>query len=301
MAHHGEQVFEAYGEKGLEAYGAQQPFAATTGQVDEDPLMEQFNLMQNWMQGEDPQTFATCFLSPAESALRNASGTDRPIECWGCTGHATHHATRFHSFRDCPNKYDPEVRTAAFRRMKQQREEWEGRKRDQQPSGRKREATAMLAKTEAVQDWEELGFASQRDAERAAEAAALMTTALSARNRQRLAREWARKWERSETEGTQHQGWVRTATYYGHGTGNTGNGTGGHQTYNFIARVFQATPIRTIPLEISPTLPHCQFPIGPTHGTGKLTVALDSCAGVNIGHLDFHKVMAETFPEFVAT
>ena len=296
MAHHGEE--------GFEAYGAQQPFAfatATTGQVDEDPLMEQFNLMQNWMQGEDPKTFATCFLSPAESALRNASGTERPIECWGCTGHATHHATRFHSFRDCPNKYDPEVRTAAFRRMKQQREEWEGRKRDQQPSGRKREATAMLAKAEAVQDWEELGFTSQRDAERAAEAAALMTTTLSARNRQRLAREWKRKWE-SETVGTQHQEGARTATYYGHGTGGTGNnGTGGHQTYNFIARVFQATPIRTIPLEISPTLPHCQFPIGPGHGKGKLTVALDSCTGVNIGHLAFHKAMAETFPELVAS
>jgi hypothetical protein len=79
--------------------------------------MEEFNLMQNWIQG-DPHAFATCFLSPAENALRNASGTDRPTECWGCTGHTTRHgATRFHSFRDCPNKYDPDVRTLAFRRM----------------------------------------------------------------------------------------------------------------------------------------------------------------------------------------
>jgi hypothetical protein len=156
----------------------------------------------------------------------------------------------------------------------------------------------MLAKAEAVQDWEELGFTSQRDAERSAIAAALMTTSLSARNRQRRTREWARKWK-SETTGTQNQERARTATYYGRGTGN--NGTGGHQTYNFIARVFHATPIRTIPLENSPTLPHCQFPIGPTHGKGKLTVAPHSCIGVNIGHLALHKAMAETFPELVVT
>lgn len=64
--------------------------------------------------------------------------------------------------------------------------------------------------------------------------------------------------------------------------------------------MFHATPAR-IPLEISPTLPHCQIPIGNQHGRGKLKVALDSCAGVNIGHLEFHKAMSEIFPELVAS
>lgn len=73
-----------------------------------------------------------------------------------------------------------------------------------------------------------------------------------------------------------------------------------NHTYNFIARVFQAVPIKAIPLEILPTLPHCQFPIGPEHGKGKLKIALDLCAGVNNGHLEFHKAMADTTPELVA-
>ncbi|KAI2508401.1 hypothetical protein MHU86_6075 [Fragilaria crotonensis] len=120
---------------------------------DEDALMEQFRLLEHWTEGEGNSI--SCFLSPAESALRNASGTERPIECWGCTGHGTHHTNRFHSFRDCPNRYDPEVRSLAFRRMKQMREEWEERKRDQPKNGtgtRKRDAQALLTKAEAMRD-----------------------------------------------------------------------------------------------------------------------------------------------------
>jgi hypothetical protein len=36
------------------------------------------------------------------------------------------------------------------------------------------------------------------------------------------------------------------------------------------------------------------------HCKGKLKIALDSCAGVNIGHLEF-RIMADTFPELVAS
>ena len=179
------------------------------------------------------------------------------------------------------------------------RQEWEGRKREQGP--RKREGSALFAKADAIRDWKDLGFPSKRDAERAADAAALMSTDLSARNRQHLQREWARKWDNfSGAEETPHQ--EATTDYYGPNTRSTRNRTNdGNHTYNFIARIFQAVPIKSLPLEISPALPHCHIPIGPEHGKGKLKVALDSCAGVNIGHLKFHKAMAETFPEMVAS
>ena len=96
----------------------------TGERIDEDALMEQFHLLQHYMdEGQKPSTSA--FLSPAESALRNARGTDRPIECWGCTGHATLHSQRFHIFRDCPHKYDADIRRTAFQRMMQMREEYE--------------------------------------------------------------------------------------------------------------------------------------------------------------------------------
>ena len=270
------------------------PSEASNG--DEDPLMEQFNLLQHCM-AETPWTnAAACYLSPAETALRKASGTDRPIECWGCTGHGVHHANRFHSFRDCPNKYDPDVRATAFRRMKQLRQEWEGRKSEQgvgDNNARKREAQAMLSKANATSDWRDLGFTSRKDAERAADAVAMMVVDISARNRKQMCKDWARKWEQGPQE---NQTETPVPGYYG-----PTETEGQHQAYHFIAWSFQATPIRSIPLEISTTLPHFNVPIGPMHGKGKLKVAVDSCAGVNIGHLAFHRAMAETFPELVAS
>ena len=249
---------------------------------DEDPLMEQFHITMK------------CFLSPAESALRNASGTERPIECWGCTGHATFHSNRYHSFRDCPNKYDPEVRRTAFRRMKQMREEWEAKKQEQHdPKKRKREGTIMIARADAMREWRELGFPTKRDAERAADAAAMMAVEMSDQTRQHMARQWNKKW----SNGNGNQATDETT---GEISDNYYRDTSSRHAYNFIVRVFQATPART-PLEISPTLPHCQFPIGNQHGRGKIKVALDSCAGVNIGHLEFHKAMSEIFPELVAS
>jgi len=49
-------------------------------------------------------------LSVAEKAIRTASGEKAPLECWGCKDHPKYHADRFHRFRRCPNRGDPEVR-----------------------------------------------------------------------------------------------------------------------------------------------------------------------------------------------
>ncbi|KAI2508402.1 hypothetical protein MHU86_6076 [Fragilaria crotonensis] len=120
---------------------------------------------------------------------------------------------------------------------------------------------------------------------------------MSARHRKNMIREWNRKVSNANEPTGDDEGTDTTATsYYGPATRSRNN-----QTFHFIARVFQATPMKLLPLEISPTLPHCNFPIGPTHGKGKLKIAVDSCAGVNIGHLEFHKAMADTFPELVAS
>ena len=256
---------------------------------DSDPLMEQYRLI------------VACFMSPAESALRSASGTRSPIECWGCTGHSMYHNSRFHSFRDCPNKYDKDVRTMAFKRMKEMREEFETRKMGAETaeSGKRKKddtGTALIAKADAMREWRELGFQNKREAERAADAAALMATDISDRNRQHLVRAYNRKWTQGGN-GATNEPTEAHHNYYGPQR----EGEGAPNAYNFIVRVFQAVPVTRIPLEISPTLPHTHFPIGEQHGRGKLLVALDSCAGINIGHLGFHKAMAEIFPEMVTS
>ena len=258
--------------------------------------MEQFDMLEAWTNGASQSI--TCLLSPAESALRTASGVERPIECWGCTGHAEHHNSRFHSFRDCPNKHDPEVRSLAFRRMKQMREEWEERKKEAS-NPRKREGQALLSRTQATNEWRQLGFASKTQAEQAADAVAMMASDISTRNRRQLGRDWTRRVIENMAETGELGNEAEAATYYGPAT--RSRQANNHHTYHFIARVFQAMPVQPIPLEISPTLPHCNFPIGPSHGKGKLKIAVDSCAGVNIGHLEFHKAMADIFPELVAT
>jgi hypothetical protein len=151
----------------------------------------------------------------------------------------------------------------------------------------------MLTKIDAVTEWKDLGFTSRTEAERAAEAAAMMAYDVSARNCKQMCKEWSRKWQGTREDQNE------TPAYYG--PAETEELNQQHQAYHFIAWAFQATPIRSIPLEISTTLPHFNVPIGPAHGKGKLKVAVDSCAGVNIGHLPFHKAMAETFPELVAS
>ena len=48
-----------------------------------------------------------------------------------------------------------------------------------------------------------------------------------------------------------------------------------------------------LPLTLHPPLPHIKFPIGDGKKKITLLVALDSCARVNLGDLDFHKAMVE--------
>ena len=50
-------------------------------------------------------------MSVAEEAIRKATGWfNAPLECWGCTNSAIYHADMFHTYRNCPNKMEPEVR-----------------------------------------------------------------------------------------------------------------------------------------------------------------------------------------------
>ena len=61
--------------------------------------------------------FAAIHLSVAEDAIRRATGSPAPPkECWGCTD-TKFHAQRFHLFRECPNRSDPDVRQNFSKRL----------------------------------------------------------------------------------------------------------------------------------------------------------------------------------------
>ena len=55
-------------------------------------------------------------MSVSEEAIRNATGrVNSSMEYWGCTNSLRYHAERFHTYRNPPNKVDPDVAERARR------------------------------------------------------------------------------------------------------------------------------------------------------------------------------------------
>ena len=55
------------------------------------------------------ETAAVC-MSMVEEAIINATFRfNAPVEFWGCTNSPRYHADRFHTYRNCPNKRDPDI------------------------------------------------------------------------------------------------------------------------------------------------------------------------------------------------
>ena len=49
-------------------------------------------------------------MSVSEEATRKTIGRfNATLEFWGCTNSPIYHADRFHTYRNCPNKRDPDV------------------------------------------------------------------------------------------------------------------------------------------------------------------------------------------------
>ena len=49
-------------------------------------------------------------MTVAEEAIRKATvRVNTPLELWGCTNSNRYHADRFQTYRNCPNKLEPDV------------------------------------------------------------------------------------------------------------------------------------------------------------------------------------------------
>ena len=110
----------------------------------------------------DQATKATAFLSAAEKALRDASGTSSPIECWGCTNDPRFHDNRFHRFMNCPHKNDSEVRKRANLAMS--RLFGERRNSDKKRSAESMLTSELLTADDLKHHWKDYGFASSTQA-----------------------------------------------------------------------------------------------------------------------------------------
>ena len=74
-------------------------------------------------------------LSVAEKAMRQASGERAPLECWGCKDIPKYADQRFHRYRSCPNRGDPQVRANFERHLRAWKEKMESDRKRRPSSG----------------------------------------------------------------------------------------------------------------------------------------------------------------------
>ena len=55
-------------------------------------------------------------MSVDEEAIKKAIGrVNASLACWGCTNYSKYHADRLNTYRNCPNKVEPDVADLAKR------------------------------------------------------------------------------------------------------------------------------------------------------------------------------------------
>ena len=114
---------------------------------------------------------AAVYMRVSEYSIRKETGRfNTPLECWGCTNSPRYHADRFHTYRNCPNKRDPDV----SERWKQSIQEYSqrtpimGGSRGDQDRQEKSGKTSSMAvrsmfserRVQLTQSWKEEGFGS---------------------------------------------------------------------------------------------------------------------------------------------
>jgi hypothetical protein len=97
---------------GPKAFQGARTFMGTSEQPDPSEAEDGVIIPAYKNETELRELYATnlVLLSSAEQAMRQASGMRAPISCWGCQGIERYEGKgSAHSYRECPNKSDPEV------------------------------------------------------------------------------------------------------------------------------------------------------------------------------------------------
>ena len=239
----------------------------------------------------DAMVTASVHLSVCEEAMQKATNSRFPQpECWGCTNHsnAEFHNNRFHRWHRCPHRNDPE----AQRKAQQGIDEFV--KRKQQAS-----AYTRVAVPESDDAARKLGFPSARLAEvfhSITEASTMPAV------RKALCKEVtsgatnpavgsATSEAAMATTGNQEGNKKRKATFFSFPVIPLLNAIA--QVMEALRRVFDA------PVQITQNMPHIRLPIGAGDGKAVLECMTDSCAGLNLGNLAYHKSIYERCPELV--
>ena len=272
---------------------------------------------------------AAVHLSVAEDAIRRATGMPGPPkECWGCTD-TQFHATRFHLFRECPNRADPAVRENFAKRLGLFRQTRQNSTYG--PSANLASASNPLdPSTWEANGWPNLTCAllvteiTRPDLSPALRRVILPSLVAAInhttdRPNKRAAIHLATTTTDTNPEEKDH-------SYYGPGSATTYYTlmiTAPPTTAALINSLFSYTPTAsprppimafhlqptsptdrlghpTTPIALSQVLPHICFPIGPrTDHQGTLRCMVDTGASLNVGRTDYHSAIARNRPDLV--
>mmetsp|Transcript_2606 Transcript_2606/g.3897 ORF Transcript_2606/g.3897 Transcript_2606/m.3897 type:complete len:345 (-) Transcript_2606:275-1309(-) len=210
-----------------------------------------------------------------------------PIECWGCTGVDGFHNKRFHRYSECTNKHHDKVKAQAIIRIKELRKRYEENRAKLLNNKRRYQNNALLTRTEATKKWKTLGFASQQAAENIY---AMLLRSTNPATRRKLSAQMTVLQTEVQTD--------KFASLY------TDKDVDKRALLLMFIPILntEVTLSKPLPLGMQQELPHINFQIGDRDGHPiiRMKGAVDSCAGVSLGELNYHKAMVEHYPELVA-
>ena len=253
----------------------------------------------------EAEEHVAAYMSVCEDAMRRATGSVvPPTECWGCTHHPKFHANRFHRFAECPNKHDPIVRANKAAALAEFLKNRNCAGQQGQPG------TSPSTASINVTQWQADGHPSQKAASLVATIADPSTNATSRRS---LYKELLKN---SSDFGTDrqtappvdlapaYQALVEESRKKSGENKSDKKRSAGFISFLFFpvfaaAKVFEAIKRQfEAHLGITQSMPHVRLPTG-TNRDAVIDVMVDSCAGLNLGKLSYHRSIYEARPDLV--
>jgi hypothetical protein len=235
-------------------------------------------------------------LSLAEQALRDASGTRSPPQCFGCAGLQAYEKKCNHLFRDCPHKEDPQVIENFKISLQAFRDRRNGqRNRTWKEAGYPNKTMAALVKVladpetpetatitllaELKQEMEHIGLGPRREGHPKRPADIIAERAFDA--------------QRAAKRPPERRLGLNFFTYP----------TGQAPATNVSGRSFFGQPKHKYEFNLTTNLPFLQLPIGTgedSNNKANLSGLFDSGGCCNMGWLDYHQKINAKFPHLIA-
>ncbi len=223
--------------------------------------------------------------------MREASGLRNPIECFGCANCPRVQndpllwVNRFHRFTECPLRGDRDVHAAGMEKIREMRRaRFAGGARRQDGNAMKRTNAMMAAGDEGGATPTATGMVNT------SRQLALQSMMRNGTDTLPIAAVTPRQLAAAAVPQINING------------SNVTTAEDGTRVYSLMIPIFLSRQRRN-PVDMTSNLPHIDFELGyerSTLGIFKLKVAVDTCAGTNLGNLQYHNNIVVKHPHLVS-